>query len=316
MPRGDQLGVFELQVLLTLERLGADAYGMAVRRELEGRAGRQVSIGAVYATLDRLEVKGYISSRAAPGPPERRGRARRYFGVEQAGRRAVEETLAAIDLMRQPVSGDAPDRSPADVKVPRKGARASSIDGLFARAQSGDQEAWEELFLQCYPRVVRVVRRRLSQPMRSLYAPADFAADVWRSLVANSDRFDFPTVAALMAFLEKAATQKVIDEHRRLQSLKRDQRRTTSLDADPVGPGPGLPLASTDPTPSQYAGANEGWQRVSERLDETHRRVLEMTRQGYSTREIAEAVGWHVRKVQRVLKELGDVWLSDDGRQP
>lgn len=196
------------------------------------------------------------------------------------------------------------------------GSSGGLFDGLFARAQSGDQDAWEELFRQCYPKVVRVVRRRLNQPMRSLYDSADFASDVWRSLLAKSDRFDFPTVAALMAFLEKAATQKVIDEHRRLHSLKRDQRRTTSLDAGLDGYGPGLPLASADPTPSQYAVANEGWQRANDRLDETHRRVLEMARQGYSTREIGEAVDWSVRKVQRELKEMGDSWLSDKGRRP
>jgi RNA polymerase sigma-70 factor (ECF subfamily) len=191
-----------------------------------------------------------------------------------------------------------------------------AFDGLFARAQSGDEDAWEELFRQCYPKVVRVVRRRLNQPMRSLYDSADFASDVWRSLLAKSDRFDFPTIASLMAFLEKAATQKVIDEHRRLHSLKRDQRRTTSLDAGLDGFGPALPLASADPTPSQYAVANEGWQRANDRLDETHRRVLEMARQGYSTREIADEVDWSIRKVQRELKEMGDSWLSDQGRRP
>src|SRR5205823_7837978 len=86
----------------------------------------------------------------------------------------------------------------------------SDADGLFARARAGDQAAWEELFTTCYPKVVRVVRRKLNAPMRSLYDSTDFASDVWGSLVAKSDRFDFPNVAALMAFLTKAAEQKVI----------------------------------------------------------------------------------------------------------
>jgi DNA-directed RNA polymerase specialized sigma24 family protein len=116
----------------------------------------------------------------------------------------------------------------------------------------------------------------------------------------------------LLAFLEKAATQKVIDEHRKLHSQKRDQTRTMSLDASPEGFSVGMQVPSTDPTPSQYAVANEGWQRVNERLDETHRRVLEMARQGYSTREISESVDWSLRKVQRALKELGDAWHSDE----
>lgn len=192
-----------------------------------------------------------------------------------------------------------------------QGSSGGSFDGLFARAQSGDSEAWEELFRQCYPKVIRVVRRRLNQPMRSLYDSADFASDVWRSLLAKSDRFDFPTIGALLAFLEQAAKQKVIDEHRRLHSLKRDRTRTMSLDAGTDGYSAGLEVASADPTPSQFAVANEGWQRVNERLDETRRRVLDMARQGYSTREIHEAVGWSLRKVQRELKEMGDTWHSD-----
>ena len=85
--------------------------------------------------------------------------------------------------------------------------------------RAGDQAAWEELFYTCYPKVVRVVRRKLNAPMRSLYDSTDFASDVWGSLVAKSDRFDFPNVAALMAFLTKAAEQKVIDEYRRGHTL-------------------------------------------------------------------------------------------------
>ncbi|WP_169975255.1 RNA polymerase sigma factor [Tautonia rosea] len=187
-----------------------------------------------------------------------------------------------------------------------------SFDGLFARAQSGDKDAWEELFRECYPKVIRVVRRRLNQPMRSLYDSADFASDVWRSLLAKSDRFDFPNIGSLLAFLEKAATQKVIDEHRKLHSQKRDQTRTMSLDANVEGLSVGMQVPSTDPTPSQYAVANESFQRVNERLDDTHRRVLEMAREGYATREISDSVGWSVRQVQRALKKLGDAWLSDE----
>ena len=193
------------------------------------------------------------------------------------------------------------------------GISDQAIDGLFARAQGGDQDAWEELFRRCYPKVIRVIRRRLNQPMRSLYDSADIASDVWRSLLAKSDRFDFPNAAALRKFLEQAATQKVIDEHRRLTSLKRDRRRETSLDADRDDRrGPGLAVASTDPTPSQVAVANEGLQRVSDRLDGPERRALEMARDGYTTREIADELGWHVRKVQRLLKQLGDAWPSAD----
>src|SRR3954465_13429199 len=88
-------------------------------------------------------------------------------------------------------------------------------EGLFARARAGDQAAWEELFRTCYPKVIRVVRRKLDRPMRSLYDSTDFVSDVMKSLAANLDRLDFPSLGSLIAFLAQAAEQKVIDEYRR-----------------------------------------------------------------------------------------------------
>ena len=68
MPKGDFLGAFEEIVLLALVQLGDDAYGMTIRREIEDRSGRTVSIGAVYSTLDRLEFKGQGVSAIASRP--------------------------------------------------------------------------------------------------------------------------------------------------------------------------------------------------------------------------------------------------------
>jgi PadR family transcriptional regulator PadR len=66
------LGTFEEQVLLAVLRTREEAYGMAVRREIEQVTGREVSIGAVYATLDRLEAKGLVDSTRLPGEGSRR----------------------------------------------------------------------------------------------------------------------------------------------------------------------------------------------------------------------------------------------------
>ena len=117
MPRGDLLGTFELLVLLTLQRLGGNVHGMAVRQELEDCTRRPVAIGAVYATLDRLERKALRLVPRRSRPPERRGRARRFFQIEGAGSRAITETRGAIDATcppeprpagRGPVPGPAP----------------------------------------------------------------------------------------------------------------------------------------------------------------------------------------------------------------
>ena len=100
MPKGDLLGAFEQHVLLALIRLGDNAYGMTIRRQIEEKTKRSVSLGAVYATLDRLEGKKYITSREGPDAPERAGRARRYFRIERSGMLALDDALHAIDTLR------------------------------------------------------------------------------------------------------------------------------------------------------------------------------------------------------------------------
>jgi DNA-binding PadR family transcriptional regulator len=99
VPKGEFLGEFEQLVLLALIRLGDDAYGMAVRRELEARAERDVSIGAVYATLDRLESKGLVRSRIGDPSADRGGRAKRCFIITGAGARALERSQQALRQM-------------------------------------------------------------------------------------------------------------------------------------------------------------------------------------------------------------------------
>ena len=101
MPKGDFLGAFEEIVLLALVHLGDDAYGMTIRREIEERAKRTVSIGAVYSTLDRLETKGLVSSQYANGAESRRGRARRYFQLEPEGARSLERSKEILANMRR-----------------------------------------------------------------------------------------------------------------------------------------------------------------------------------------------------------------------
>jgi DNA-binding PadR family transcriptional regulator len=113
MSRSDSLGAFEQLVLLALLRLGRDAYGMTVRREICSRTGREVSLGAVYATLDRMEAKGLVRSREVEGDQRRGGRARRFFEIQARGRRALTETLASLDRLRADLPGLSPFPQPA-----------------------------------------------------------------------------------------------------------------------------------------------------------------------------------------------------------
>ena len=99
MSRGALLGSLEHIVLLAVVRLGDDAYGMTVRREIETRTGRGLSIGAVYATLERLEEKGYLSSFVGEPTRERGGRAKRHFRIEVKGQEALRASQEAIRKM-------------------------------------------------------------------------------------------------------------------------------------------------------------------------------------------------------------------------
>jgi PadR family transcriptional regulator len=92
MLKRDQLGNFELMVVLVLIRLGDNAYGVPICEELERRSGRNIAIGSVYAALERLEGKGFVTSEMGEPTPERGGRAKQYFHVTARGLREVRET--------------------------------------------------------------------------------------------------------------------------------------------------------------------------------------------------------------------------------
>ena len=93
------LGEFEQLVLVALVRLGPEAYGATVRREIESRTGREIVISAVYTTLERLEGKGLVRSRAVEPTAERGGRRRRHFELLPLGARALKVAYDAFTGM-------------------------------------------------------------------------------------------------------------------------------------------------------------------------------------------------------------------------
>jgi PadR family transcriptional regulator PadR len=95
MAKGEFLGEFEQIILLAVLRLEDSAYGMEVRREIEARTGRDASIGAVYATLDRLESKGLVRSREHA----EQGRPRKLYRITAEGGRALARTQLAVNKM-------------------------------------------------------------------------------------------------------------------------------------------------------------------------------------------------------------------------
>jgi len=85
-----QLGEFEEIVLLTIAILHKEAYGVAIKKEIEQRVARSVSIGALHTALLRLEDKGYLRSFEGESTPDRAGRPKKYFEVTALGRKALE----------------------------------------------------------------------------------------------------------------------------------------------------------------------------------------------------------------------------------
>jgi DNA-binding PadR family transcriptional regulator len=111
----EHLGTFEQAVLLSVVHphtaLGREGYGRAILKEVQHRLEREVAAGAVYATLDRLERKGLISSRLAEGSAVRGGRPKRHYSIEPKGLRALHAARAAAARLwsgvRLPLKGSA-----------------------------------------------------------------------------------------------------------------------------------------------------------------------------------------------------------------
>jgi DNA-binding PadR family transcriptional regulator len=103
------LSEFEMMILLAILRLENATYGVPLARELSELRGREVSLGSVYATLDRLEVKRLVKSTLGESTPERGGRAKRFFTVTAGGVRSLHETrqvLSGLWKALPPVKGE------------------------------------------------------------------------------------------------------------------------------------------------------------------------------------------------------------------
>ena len=94
-----RIGTFELTALLSVARLGEDAYGASIRRDLSARAGREYAIGAVYTTLQRLADKRLITSFMSEPTAVRGGRARRCYRLTAAAMRVIAAQHEARDAM-------------------------------------------------------------------------------------------------------------------------------------------------------------------------------------------------------------------------
>jgi len=95
------LGHLELLVMLALLRLGDNAYGVRVQREIARTARRRLTFATIYATLNRLEAKGLVTGRLGAAGPGRGGRRKKFFTLSGAGAVALKRSLRAVDRMTQ-----------------------------------------------------------------------------------------------------------------------------------------------------------------------------------------------------------------------
>src|SRR6185295_294423 len=95
----DLLTDLELMILLAVLRVGENAYGVTITREIEATGGRSVAVAVVYVTLDRLEERGLVTSAMGDPTPERGGRAKRFFEVTGKGLQQIRDTRRALTAL-------------------------------------------------------------------------------------------------------------------------------------------------------------------------------------------------------------------------
>jgi RNA polymerase sigma factor (sigma-70 family) len=187
------------------------------------------------------------------------------------------------------------------------GERSQREDGelveFLQRIQAGDEGAARELLQRFEAEVRLVVRRQLPRLLRSRFDSLDFLQSVWGSFFRRmrTAPTEFEDSRHLVAFLARAAKNKVIDEYRRSASRKHDMHREEPLWID------GRRAKDVpDPidSPSEIAQAHEAFGRLRDLVPEEKRSILEMKAQGLSSKDIGERLGISERTVQRVLEDL------------
>jgi RNA polymerase sigma-70 factor (ECF subfamily) len=177
---------------------------------------------------------------------------------------------------------------------------------LMARVRSGCPEAVRELTEHYGPHILRVVRRRMTRNLRSEFDSLDFLQDVWASFFARPDQLArLDDADALIGFLVTVARNKVLDVVRRRLGAG-GYRTANERSLERTVPSEGAALPGKEPTPSQFAVANEAWDRLLSLLPAHYQPVAELLRDGFSPAEVAGRVGVSERTVWRVIRRLAE----------
>jgi RNA polymerase sigma factor (sigma-70 family) len=183
------------------------------------------------------------------------------------------------------------------------GQGEAELGALLARIRAGDESAAHELLTRYEAQVRLVVRRQLPRLLRSRFDSLDFLQSVWgsffRRMKAGPGEFEDPR--SLVAFLARAAKNKVIDEYRRAASKKGNMRREEPLWLDGSHP---RELVGEADSPSEIVEAREELGRLLDMVPEDRQVMVRLKVEGLSTREIGERLNVSERTVRRVLEDL------------
>lgn len=215
------------------------------------------------------------------------------------------------------MNGDTRIESPGGPTMAEESPDATGSDPelltLLARIRSGDDDAARDLLLKYEAEVRLVVRRQLPRLLRSRFDSLDFLQSVWgsffRRVRQGGAASEFQDQRHLVAFLARAAKNKVIDEYRRAGSQKQDMHREEPIWADSRHV---REIAADIDSPSELAQANEVFGHLRELLPESRRQILDLKAEGLSSKEIGDRLGVSERTIQRVLEDLRRRALPDE----
>jgi RNA polymerase sigma factor (sigma-70 family) len=180
----------------------------------------------------------------------------------------------------------------------------SEFNSLMARAQSGCQQAAAEVVRRYGGAIRRVVRRRLDQRLRPEYDSLDFLQEVWSSYFRTVRDWTFQKPDDLISFLANMACNKITDAERHRLATRGDLSGEEPLPQPTEDDRNNELPAPRQPTPSQFAVANEQWENLLRGLPPEYQRMLELLREGYTHEEIAQNLGIYTKVIQRFLEKL------------
>jgi RNA polymerase sigma factor (sigma-70 family) len=174
-----------------------------------------------------------------------------------------------------------------------------SLDTLLEKLCQGDVEAAQEVFVTYEPYLRKVVRRQLSDRLRTRFDSLDIVQSAWRDLLHGFRKsgWRFATTVQLQAFLVKVTRNRFIDRCRQHSATLDREEPLAHVDPDDLPAG-------AEPQPGEMAQAEDLWQRMLTLCPAEHHELLRLKREGVPLPQIAEQTGLHIGSVRRILRTL------------